>query len=178
MKPPAVAFKSDDPIESQTLHKMYYVPHQLEARFKKEKETYNPPSIPMDGTTTFQTDFRGKKAPPAESMRPAQSAFQSKDPLSTSSEFRDQFIAWPVHRPERHEALKYVPPQGTMDLQSTQRLDFRSVNGKPALPVKPAVKLAKSHPFEGTTNYSNDFKRWKVERILQRPKNEYVQGTG
>ena len=145
---------------------------------KREKELYNPPSVPMDSITTFKTDFKGLKAPPAESMKPNQTFMSSTDPLSTSSEFRDRFVAWPVHRPERREADKYVAPQGTMDLQSTQRIDYKSLNGKPALAVKPAVKLAKSHPFDGTTNYSNDFKKWKVDRILAKPKQEWVQGKG
>ena len=157
---------------------MYYVPHDLEVRAKREKEKYNPPTVPMHSITTMQTDFQGQKAPPAESMKPTHTFMQSTDPLATSSEFRDRFVAWPVHRPERREALKYKAPEGTMDLQSTQRLDFKLLNGRPALPVRPVTKLTKSHPFDATTNYSNDFKRWNVPKVLVKPKEEWVPGEG
>ena len=157
---------------------MYYIPHDVEARAKREKEKYFPPTIPMDSITTMQTDFKGLKAPPAESMKPSHTFMQSTDPLATSSEFRDRFVAWPVHRPERREALKYKAPEGTMDLVSTQRTDFKLLNGRPALPVKPAVKLAKSHPFDGTTNYSTDFKRWPYQKLLIKPKAEWIPGEG
>jgi len=132
----------------------------------------------MDSITTMQTDFKGLRAPPAESMKPAHTFMQSTDPLSTSSEFRDQFVAWPVHRPERREALKYKRPEGTIDLNSTQRTDFKLLNGRPALPIKPTVRLTKSHPFDGTTNYSNDFKRWPYQKLLVKPKEEWIPGEG
>lgn len=175
-KPPDKAFQSEEPLDNNTIHKLNFVPHPLEVRARREKAVYIAPTVPMNDSTTFKRDFRGLKSTPAQSMKPTQSALQSNEPLATSSEFRDRFVAWPVNRPKRHEALKYVAPEGNIDLQTTQRVDFRALDGRPALSVKPSTKLTKSLPFDGTTNYNSDFKRWQFQRNLVKPKNEYVPG--
>jgi len=145
---------------------------------QREKEKFIPPTVPMDSVTTFQTDFTGPRAPPAESMKPSQTHFASKDPLSSSSEFRDSFVAWPVVRPRRPEPLKYAGPQGNIELITTHRVDFRGQNARPASPKRPAVKRSQTLPFDGTTNYSTDFKRWQIARTLGKPRQEAVHGGG
>merc|ERR550534_869612 len=107
----------------------------------------------MDTSTTFKQDFQKKAYAPTESMKPTQNAFASKDPISTSSEFRDCYVAWPTVRPQRHEPPRYITPQGNFDHQTTQRIDFKQLRGRPASPKKPIPKKQLSAPFEGLTNY-------------------------
>nr|XP_002130979.1 stabilizer of axonemal microtubules 2 [Ciona intestinalis] len=177
-RPPDKAFQSDVPLESHTVHRVSFIPHQIQPRLQREKEKYCAPTVPMNSETTFKQDFTGPRALPAESMRPSQAPFVSTDPLASSSEFRDSFVAWPVVRPYRKEPLKYQGPQGDMELLSTQRLDFRSLNGRPASAKRPAVRRGKVMPFEGVTNYSSDFKKWNVPRTLGKPRPEAIQQTG
>uniref|UniRef100_H2YNL7 Uncharacterized protein n=1 Tax=Ciona savignyi TaxID=51511 RepID=H2YNL7_CIOSA len=98
-KPPDKAFQSDVPLESHTVHRVSYVPHQVQPRTQRERERYAPPTVPMHSETTFKQDFTGPRSLPAESMRPSQAPFSSTDPLASSSEFRDSFVAWPVVQP-------------------------------------------------------------------------------
>ncbi|XP_039267403.2 stabilizer of axonemal microtubules 1-like [Styela clava] len=163
-KPPNVAFQSDQPLQSATIHKINFVPHRLEPRPPREAREYVPPAVAMDSSTTFRQSYQGAKALPAESARPPQTQFMSKEPLASSSEFRDKFVAWPVERPHRHEMDKYKKPPGEIDLQTTQRLDFKHVISRPAESKKPDVKRAQTMPFVGITNYNTDFKKWQVPR--------------
>lgn len=132
----------------------------------------------MNTTTTFKQDYMGIKVPPAESARPPQTHFVSTEPLASSSEFRDQFIVWPVEKPHRHEMDKYKKPHGDMDLRTTNRLDYKYVVATPPASKKPEVKRSTTMPFDGTTNYQTDFKKWTVRREPFIIREENLRPTG
>lgn len=177
-KPPNVAFQSDQPLESNTVHKISYVPHKPEARKLKERVQFQPPTVAMSSNTTARDDFKGQQSLPAETCKPAQTHFLSKEPLASSSEFRDRFVAWPVVKPYKHEGERYKGPQGDMDLQTVNRLEYRTYNSRPPESKKPQMRRSKTMPFQGTTNYSQDFKRWAVKREPHKFQQEYVKPEG
>ena len=178
MKPNDIAAQSGVPLESATVHNTSYIPHQIAPREQREKVKFAPPTIPMDTATTFKQDFQKKQFVPTESMKPTTTAFVSKDPISSSTEFRDGYVAWPTVRPQRHEPPRYITPQGQFDHQTTQRIDFRQMKGRPASPKKPIPKKQSSAPFEGMTNYGQDFKRWCVPRTLGIRRDDGMIKTG
>lgn len=177
-KPPNVAFQSEVPLQSETIHRINFIPHSLEPRPPREPQRYAAPTVSMDTKTTFRESYQGTRSFPAESAKPPQTHHMSTEPIASSSEFRDRFVAWPVERPYRHEMERYKKPAGEIDLQTTSQLEFRHVRGRPAESKKPEAKRVQSKPFAGTTNYRTDFKKWNLAREQPKARDQSLHPSG
>ncbi|XP_020645840.3 stabilizer of axonemal microtubules 2 isoform X1 [Pogona vitticeps] len=164
-KPTVTTRLSDQPFTSITSHRSDYVPHQLEAKPKRLVEEYKPNSQPFENTTTHRCDFRGLVSELPKSFKPEQTRVESKAHFEGSTEFRDHFQPWAVSLPEVRKEKEYVPPTGSMDLNTTSHLDYIQHSIHPVVLMKPLDKSRRNKaPFEGRTTMRDAFQAWDTCR--------------
>ncbi|CAK8677018.1 unnamed protein product [Clavelina lepadiformis] len=178
-QPSVKAMQSNEPLQSHTEHSTSFIPHEIKCRSVTEKEKYVMPEVPMALITTFQTDYTGAKSLPAETMRPVQTSMVSNCPLASSSEFRDNFVAWPTVSRKPNAALTYEKPKGNIDFQTTQRLNFSSpnINLKPTTTKQSFTYRPPDVPLDCATQYNNSFKKWNLESTSPRMRQKLQDGT-
>ncbi|KAM3828137.1 stabilizer of axonemal microtubules 2 [Vipera latastei] len=177
IKPADATTASDQPFVGDTSHRSDYVPHQLEPKWKKSKEAYRPSSQPFENVTTHQTDFRGLPGNLPKSFKPEPTKIETKSDFEGITEFRDRFQPWAVSLPELRKAKEYTPPTGSMELNSTSRLDYPPHVVSPVVLVKPLERSKKiGLPFQGNTTMKDSFQAWDlhppemIKRIQEIPK--------
>lgn len=177
IKPADATTASDQPFVGDTSHRSDYVPHQLEPKWKKSKEAYRPSSQPFENVTTHQTDFRGLPGNLPKSFKPEPTKIETKSDFEGITEFRDRFQPWAVSLPELRKAKGYAPPTGSMELNSTSRLDYPPHVVSPVVLVKPLERSKKSGlPFQGNTTMRDSFQAWDlhppemIKKIQEIPK--------
>ncbi|KAM6426112.1 stabilizer of axonemal microtubules 2 isoform 2-T2 [Liasis olivaceus] len=171
-KPADATTLSDQPFISDTSHRSDYVPHQLEPKWKKSKEQYRPNSQPFEDITTHRCDFRGLAGDLPKSFKPELAKTETKSHFDGITEFRDRFQPWAVSLPELHKAKEYVPPTGSMDLNSTSHLDYTPHDIIPIVLVKPLEKTKRNNPpFQGNTTMRDAFQAWDMHRpeMIKKP---------
>uniref|UniRef100_A0A8C5RKJ6 Stabilizer of axonemal microtubules 2 n=1 Tax=Laticauda laticaudata TaxID=8630 RepID=A0A8C5RKJ6_LATLA len=163
IKPADATTLSDQPFISDTCHRSDYVTHQLEPKWKKSREAYRPSSQPFENVTTHQSDFRGLPGDFPKSFKPEPTKIENKSDFEGMSEFRDRFQPWAVSLPELHKAKEYAPPTGSMEFNSTSRLDYPPHIVSPVVLMKPLEKIKKSSPpFQGNTTMRDSFQAWDI----------------
>lgn len=167
--------QSDQPMDNDTTNRLDFVAHPLERRMSKTPRAYQPPLVPMDGTTTNRQSYNEKERSVREMLRPPRSMLKSLDPMAGSSEQRDRYIAWPTTRPDRHQPLPYQRPQGQFDLKTTTGTDFIDTHGRPAQAIRPINRRQQQGEFDGSTNYTEDFKVWPVVREISKDTRTYTR---
>ncbi|XP_008120918.2 stabilizer of axonemal microtubules 2 [Anolis carolinensis] len=163
-KPGLTIRLSDQPFNAMSSHRSDYVPHPLEPRFKIPRDEYKPHSQPFDNTTTHRCDFRGLVGEVPKSCKPDQQV-APKGQFEGLSEFRERFQPWPVSLPEVHKAKEYIPPTGSMDLNTTSHLDYVHHDVSPIVLMKPLQRSTRNTaPFMGTTTMRDAFQAWEACR--------------
>ncbi|KAH0620008.1 hypothetical protein JD844_014501 [Phrynosoma platyrhinos] len=176
-KPTVVTKLSDQPFTSITSHRSDFVPHQLEPKFQRSKEEYKPNSQPFEDTTTHRHDFRGLVGELPKSFKPEHSKVETKSHFDGITEFRERFQPWTVSLPEVRKAKEYIPPTGSMDLNTTTHLDYIQHNISPVVLMKPLENSRRNNaPFQGNTTMREAFQAWDtcrpeiVKRTQEMPK--------
>ncbi|NXG41698.1 SAXO2 protein, partial [Psilopogon haemacephalus] len=160
-KPACAAQLLGVPFESSTSHSASYIAHQLGPKFIRLREEYKPSDQPFKDLTTHQNDFRGLPGQLAKSCKPEHAKVGSNAHFTGITEFQDHFHPWLVSLPKIRKREEYTAPPGSMDLNSTTRLDYVKHEIAPAIPVRPVSNCRKtSAPFQGTTTMKEDFKAW------------------
>lgn len=150
------------PFNSDTSHRQDYVPHQLEVKFERPKEVYKPTEQPFEDLTTHRNDFQGFTGETAKICRPAYTRVTQNAPFSGSTEFRDSFQPWEIPAPKVKEVVEYVPPQGSMQLNSTSHLDYVPYQASRVVAIRPVSHRRKSNfPFQGKSTMKEDFQAWE-----------------
>ncbi|XP_057575947.1 stabilizer of axonemal microtubules 2-like [Hippopotamus amphibius kiboko] len=181
-KPSPVVKRSTAPFIGDTSHCLDYVPHQLEFKFARPKEVYKPADQPFEDLTTHRYDFQGLVGETAKICRPAYTRVAQHGQFEGSTEFRDSFQPWEIPPPEVKKVQEYIPPTGTMQLNSTSHLDYIPYQAKHVLPIRP-VSHRRNHsfPFQGKSTMKEDFPAWesgrqgliKKEQLIPNPSGKF-----
>lgn len=176
MKPREASKKSDTPFDGQTDYRDAYVKHPLEQREQKKNQEYRPNAIPFDGLSTQKRDYQGHFGQKTNSFKPDPRAFQSQEPFEDRTTFKTDYQPWKGERPHIHEQGVYSKPEGNMDLDTTHKLTFREFPLQRNMTKRPeSANRLKAAPFDGTTNYNEDYHRWTPgERVKPTMKPNYV----
>ncbi|XP_046350552.1 stabilizer of axonemal microtubules 2-like [Haliotis rufescens] len=163
MKPNEAAKMSDAPFDGNTGYNAAYIKHPLQAKFVKEKDTYRPSGVRFDGLSTFKRDYQGAYAPKTDSCKPDAQAFQSQAPLEDMTTFKNDYRKWDADRPFVRDPEQYKKPVGDMDMNTTHNLAFKEYPLQRAFAKRPhSANVMRAGTFDGTTNYSTDFRPWDL----------------
>lgn len=175
LRPNQATHMSDSPFDGNTGYRDDYIKHPLKQREQKEKEHYKPSNVPFDGMTTFNRDFTKKHGLKTESCKPNSQAYQSDAPLDDMTTFRNDYRKWNGERPYVHVQGEYVRPEGEIDLNTTNKLQFKAHPAQRIAMVKPGDGGVKfPGEFSGMTNYKADFKPWEMTREQPKPREGWV----
>nr|XP_020032203.1 stabilizer of axonemal microtubules 2 [Castor canadensis] len=179
-KPSPVIKRTTAPFNGDTSHRIDYVPLQLEVKSAKPKDAYKPPDQPFEGLTTHQNDFQGLFGEMAKICRPGSIRATQDARFEGSTEFRDSFQPWELPPTEVRKVAEYVPPAGSVQLNTTNRLDHAPCQASPAAPIRPASHRRKhSVPFQGTSTTKEDFPAWEsCRRGLIRQQHQIPSPSG
>ncbi|XP_037689128.1 stabilizer of axonemal microtubules 2 isoform X2 [Choloepus didactylus] len=161
-KPSLVVKHSTVPFNGDTSHHLDYVPHQLEFKFVRPKEVYKPPNQSFENLTTHRYDFQGLVGETAKICKPAYTRLTQNAPFEGSTEFRESFQPWEISPPEVKKVPKYVPPTGTMQLNSMSQLDYVPYQVSRVVPIRPiSPRRSNNFPFQGKSTTKEDFPAWE-----------------
>ncbi|XP_004373606.1 stabilizer of axonemal microtubules 1 [Trichechus manatus latirostris] len=163
-KPPPVPKLCNIPLEDLTNYKMSYVAHPVEKRFVHEAEKFRPCEVPFESQTTHKESFRGLMGEPAKSLKPPAKPCALDKPFSNTTEFKDNYQAWPTPQVLSKAPATYVPPEEKMDLLTTVRAHYTYPRGSPAQSCRPVLQIKKGGRFEGSTTTKDDYKQWAHTR--------------
>ena len=127
-------------------------------------DEYQPPSGPFDSDSLMRTDYQKHSgARKADIHNPIDTVFKTDERMERMTTNLEDFKTWPVEAVKSKHKQKYEQPEGEMVLKSTS-MDYRYFGNeaKPAKSARPKTKLrtGRDGVFNGTSNYSNDFKVW------------------
>ncbi|XP_028610711.1 stabilizer of axonemal microtubules 2 isoform X1 [Grammomys surdaster] len=161
-KPSSVVKCSVGPFNGDTSHRRDYVPHQLEVKFARPKEVYKPTDQPFEDLTTHRNDFQGLTGETAKICRPAYTRVAQNIQFKGSTEFRDSFQPWDIPPPKVKKVAEYVPPSGSMQLNSTSHLDYVPYQASRVVAIRPVSRRRQSNfPFQGKSTMKEDFPAWE-----------------
>ncbi|XP_006142722.1 stabilizer of axonemal microtubules 2 isoform X2 [Tupaia chinensis] len=161
-KPLPAVRRSTAPFNGDTSHRLDYVPHQLELRFVRPKEAYKPTDQAFADLTTHRHDFQGLTGETAKICRPAHTRVTPNAQFEGNTEFREQFQPWEIPPPKVKQVPEYVPPAGSMQLNSTSHLDYVPYHADRVAPIRPiSHRRNNNFPFQGKSTMKEDFPAWE-----------------
>ena len=140
-----------------------YVKHPLEKRPAKRDADYRPNQAKLEHVTNYRADYVPKEVGRTTSFKPTGAGYRSDAPFQADTTQRGDYIKWPTERPTVPHPDCYQRPQGEMLFSTTAQSAF---NKKPLCKVnisRPAQRKSEPTKFEGTTNYSDDFRKWALD---------------
>ncbi|KAM6202390.1 LOW QUALITY PROTEIN: stabilizer of axonemal microtubules 2 [Rhynchocyon petersi] len=156
-KPPFVFKCSKVPFSGDTSHRIDYVPHHLESKFARPKEAYKSSNQPFEVLTTHRSDFQGLDGEAAKICKPAYNRVTQSAHFEGSTEFRESFQP-EIPPPVVKKVPEYVPPPGSMQLNSTSHLDYVPHQAKRTVPIWPISQRRNNNfPFQGESTTKEDF---------------------
>ncbi|CAL1545864.1 unnamed protein product [Lymnaea stagnalis] len=171
---------SDEPFKASTDYTDTYKEHPLPAKFMREREQWQRPTEPLDSQTVHQRDYIGAYAPKQKSVRPNVNIVKSDVPLEGDTTTSVSYRPHELQKRYRHEPEKYHRPDGFMDLNTTNSMQFTEHPLNRQAPQKPES----SHLLRGAgemakeTNYVKDYHEHPIDRTAPiKPKNDYQAPT-
>ena len=175
LRPNPATQLSDAPFDGNTGYRNDYIKHPFQQRELREKQHYKAPNVPFDGMTTFNRDYTTKNGLKTESCRPNAQAYQSDAPLDDLTTFKNDYRKWNGERPYVHQPDQYKRPEGEIDLNTTNKLQFKPHPMQKVAMVKPGDgRVMFPGEFSGTTNYKSDFKPWAQTREQPKAREGWV----
>lgn len=174
IKPPQAAQMSDSPFNDKTGYRDAYIKHPLEPKYVHPKEQYKGPGAPFEDMTTFKRDFKGNPGEITRSFKPDNQAFSSGKPLEDVTTNRNDYRRWPMERPYVHAHEQYKKPDGTMEMTTTHNSTYRELPLDRVVAHRPSsANKARNAPFDGSTSYANDYKKWEMNKNKPMMRDEY-----
>lgn len=171
---------SEEPFNASTDYKDTYKEHPLPQKFHREQEQWQKPTVPFDSTTVQQTDYKGVYAPKQKSMRPDMNPIKSDALIESETTHTLAYKPHELPKRYRHEGEKYKRPEGYMDLNTTNGMQFT----EHPLHKQEIHKPDSSHLLRGSgemskdTNYTKDYLEYPINRVSPlKPKNDYQAPT-
>ncbi|NWZ57854.1 SAXO1 protein, partial [Haliaeetus albicilla] len=165
-KPLNLVQKTEGPFETITNYRMNYVPHPLQKCYVHKNEKYKVNEVPFDGLTTHKVSYKGMVGEPARLAKPYQLKLLHDLPFSSTTEFQEEYQAWPWHPVFTKKPDVYLPPLEKMDLHTTTQVHYKHPNGKPAKMCQSLAHLKKiTEPFNSSSIMKEDYKPWLCKRL-------------
>ena len=168
---------SDAPFDSATENRASFVEKPVQPRRRRERDVYVAPSVPFKASTTTKESYQGEYVPKRGSFKPDQTPLSSDSKFEGKTTFMDDFLEHEISPRYRHEQEKYVKPEGSMDLRTSNRDTFRDFGRMERHVI---TKPSSSHLLRGEgkfaegSSYMGDFAAPLTQtRQLMKPKNEY-----
>lgn len=178
MKPEQATIKSDAPFDGDTGYRADYIKHPMYPREQRQADKYKPSCVPFDGMTTFNRDFTKKNGNKTESCKPNNEAYQSEAPLDDLTTFKNDYRKWNGERPYVHLPESYKKPEGEIDMNTTNKIQFKAYPPQRVAMVKPGDgRVMFPGEFQGMTNYKSDFKQWEMTREKPKPREGWVPNS-
>uniref|UniRef100_A0A2K5IWI0 Stabilizer of axonemal microtubules 2 n=1 Tax=Colobus angolensis palliatus TaxID=336983 RepID=A0A2K5IWI0_COLAP len=161
-KPSSVVKRSTAPFNGITSHRLDYIPHQLELKFERPKEVCKPTDQRFEDLTTHRYDFQGLIGETAKICRPVHTRVTQNAQFEGNTEFRECFQPWEIPSPEVKKVPEYVPPTGSMLLNSTSHPDYVPCQANRVVPIRPVShRRSNNFPFLGKSTMKEDFPAWE-----------------
>ena len=165
-KPQDTQVKSDQPFDDRTGYKDTFTEYEIKPRPKPTTEVYAGPVAPLDSVTTVRESYTKHNQGPRRSFKPKQEHVKSDEPFQNSTTMNVDFHAHEVHRRQPHKPEQYQPPTDPMDLNTTNKLIYKSMPVvKPNFHKPSSSDLLKGKGEMSTsTNYEGDFKEKPIDK--------------
>ena len=174
MRPQEATIRSDQPLQDMTDYRAAYTKHPLPEKYQHAREGYKPSSAPLDDMTTFRRDYKGQHGQPTRSFKPDNQAFSSGQPLDDITTHRNDYTKKPMERPFVHHPDEYKKPQGEMYTTTTNNATYKPLPLSKNPPMRPtSAGKVRDAPFDGTTNYSQDYKKWAMQKQQPHHREDY-----
>ncbi|XP_053155690.1 stabilizer of axonemal microtubules 1 [Hemicordylus capensis] len=152
------------PLEDMTNYKLNYVIHPLTKRYVHEHEPYKPNDVPFEGLTTHKLSYKGLQGDPAKSLKPSYKR-PDLDTFAGTTEFRENYLAWPTPAPFTRKREVYTPPKDKMDLRTSAQIHYGNPHGRPATSCKPMGRVVQcTDPFDHRSTMKDDYKAWQYSK--------------
>ncbi|CAD5119661.1 DgyrCDS8255 [Dimorphilus gyrociliatus] len=156
-KPDATAFRSDQPLDNKTTHRVDFIKHPLERPHVHQSEDYKPPEGDFEGMTNYRKDFDRKQINRAKPMKPADLK-KSLGPFKGEPTYRTDYRKWPMERNLPIMKSDYSPPDAKFEGLPTYKKDYVKYNEPPRQSMKPLdVAKGSDHPFDDRTGYRDHY---------------------
>ncbi|XP_030635059.1 stabilizer of axonemal microtubules 2-like [Chanos chanos] len=157
------------PFDGVTNYQLHYVPHPVQARQLKEKQTYESyesPSDPFQGTSTYKEDFKGFVTEVPKRIRRKIAWENNPAPFEGTTEYRYRYKAWQTAPKEAREVEEWTPPEGEMAFLSTAHSDYVKHECQPPQPIRPPIQCWEKdkEPFQAKSVMKEDYKACEVTR--------------
>ncbi|XP_030194922.1 stabilizer of axonemal microtubules 1 [Gadus morhua] len=162
---PAPPPREAPPFDSTADHSSQYRPPTVRPRRPPARPACHPPGPPLTGVHTSHTDSRGQPSGTARSLEPAAAWGRSPASFASTTEFRDQYRAWPLPARLQPQTREHRAPEGDMaPLLSTTRAHFGEHRGLQRPPgARPGREASvRSSPVRSTMK--EDFRAWTTVR--------------
>ncbi|CAL8237280.1 unnamed protein product [Arctogadus glacialis] len=113
---PAPPPREAPPFDGTADHSSQYRPPAVRPRRPPARPAYHPPGPPLTGVHTSHTDSRGQPSGTGRSLEPAAAWGRSPASSASTTEFRDQYRAWPLPARLQPQTREYRAPEGDMAL--------------------------------------------------------------
>ncbi|XP_046897733.1 stabilizer of axonemal microtubules 2 isoform X1 [Hypomesus transpacificus] len=144
----------------------------------KRNENYQPSSAKFQGTSTFQDDFIDRGLVPRESFKPSSVPMLSEVPFDGVTSNHLSYVPHPTEARYVKAPEVYKPSTEPLQDMTTQRRDFQGLPGQLARSCKPdPAKASSDAPFDGSTEFQQQFQQWPVSLPQLHKPLEYVGPT-
>lgn len=158
LRPHQAVLKSEQPFEDGTDYKSSYIRHDLPPRHIRDRESWEPNPARMDEMTNYKTDYVPRELSKTASCKPDSKPFQSDSKLSDLTTHRDDYRVLPLEKRYVKERETYKPPEGGMDSLTTHREAYTQKSVTRPAAIRPAEAKRTAAAFDGTTQYSSDYR--------------------
>ncbi|CAJ1384888.1 unnamed protein product [Effrenium voratum] len=157
-------------------HQAHFVPHPLQAK-KPPAGTDGPrENVPFDGKSSYNVDYIPHPLQGRDSAKPPRDGWEpGKNGRTGKSTYAAEF-PWHTAKPPE-KGNKQAPPGQSVPfegLSSYQHDYIKHPNRPRSASGRPRPKLPATGPFDGTTTYTTDYKKFQVpharpQRLDARP---------
>ncbi|XP_009953243.1 PREDICTED: protein FAM154A, partial [Leptosomus discolor] len=165
-KPLILVQKTKDPFENITNYRVNCVPHPLEKHYVHKNEKCKVNEVPFERLATDKISYKGLAGHPAKLVKPYQPKFLHDLPFSSTTEFQENYQAWPRTPIFTKKPDVYLPPLEKMDLCTTTQIHYKHPNGRPVKMCQSLAQLQRStEPLNSSSIMKEDYKPWLCKRL-------------
>ena len=144
-----------------------------------QKEPYNPPEEPFQGSSTYRDNYTDKKEPPRATLKPSELDWTSRMPFDDKTAYRGDFVKHPLSKKLQRERQKWQPPVSKLDDSTNYKSDFTNKQQPVRMPCQPDRQAVRSDvPFDGNTTQRGDFQKWDAQPPDSCKPKEYIKPLG
>ena len=182
IRPDDATRRSSQPLDSTTLYKQEYIPHELGQRQKRDPAKYVKPDGNFDGISSYQHDYFAKQADKIPSAKPQYHHKTHDRPFSGTTVHKETYKPWDLpssHGVRPPAAIRL--PTSKFDHTTTFQDDYtkHALSGRQAIkPPEPALAINRGD-FADETTTRHDYTPKDAERTKSaKPPHQVLRHTG